>query len=60
MLDQEYLKTLNSAHETTPQTHQNIRTNIKEAIEQLKQDIIFSHDLIERNLQERVVQEKKY
>ena len=44
-LDQEYLKWLKPKHENTPITHQQIRTKIKEAIEKLRQDIIFSHEL---------------
>ena len=59
MLDQKYLKTLNPKHENTPQTHQNIRTNIKEEIEQLQQDIIFLHELREKFLQERLVKATK-
>ena len=59
MLDQKYQKTLNPNHENTPQTHQNIRTNIKEAIEQLQQDIIFLHKWRENFLQERLVKATK-
>ena len=58
-LDQEYLKSLNSKHENTPRTHQHIRTKIMEAIRQLRLDIVFSNELREKFLQERVDQETK-
>ena len=55
-LDQEYLKSLNPKHYKTPRTHQQIRKKIKEAIEQLRQDILFSNELREKFLQEIVEQ----